>query len=178
MELTVKHDLFVQKEYQDRLERGLTDPARLEALYGSNFWQAPRLEQLREFCKMAKQMLHADEAHITLVTDNIQRIVASTEGAETEGHELDWSICQYMVATEETLSIESATEMLKVCDIKSVADGKIRAYLGVPLFTTERHIIGGFCVAQHHERVWTQVDIMFLTSLAKALTTIHELQAS
>lgn len=177
----MRKDLFVQKEYQNRLERGLADPDRLKALYGSNFWTAPRADQLHEFCDMAKKLLHADEAHITLVTDNMQRIVASTEGISLDTA-LDWSICQYMLSAgsdePKALVLDSTIEMLKVCDIEAVKNGRIKAYLGVPLFTTDLHIIGGFCVAQYEERKWTQIDIMFLTKLAGALTTIHELQAS
>lgn len=167
-------DFLAQKEYQDRLAKNLADPARVSAVTNSNFWRDPPLRELREYCSVTRYFTGADEAHVTLVSNNEQKVVASTDLTAEGNMTLDWSICQYMVGTEKPLALANALDNLKVCDIETVASGKIVSYLGVPLLSVDNYIIGGLCVAQYSQREWTEMDLMLLTKLAGSLMQIYK----
>lgn len=171
---------IIQSHYSNRLQRQLTDKDRLQAVYSSRFWNSPEHDKLRQFCNTAALMLECPHAHISLVTDSVQRIVAANEAyAAIEGkdEELpDFSVCQHVVGFEDALPINDMNAEPTVCHVNVVTEGGMKAYLGVPLMSRDQ-IIGAFCVLDEKEREWTDIDVTALAQLASALVSMHEVGA-
>lgn len=165
---------IVQTHYRDRLKTTLADPTRLEAVYGSRFWTQPDREKLRQFCITASTTLNAPVAQVSLVTDSEQVIVAAVGKEDARAESLDFSVCQHTVGVGMSLNVNDLRHQVVLCDLKSVTDQGLVAYLGVPLLDRNGNILGAFCAADFEERSWSDMDVTMLTHLASALVAMHE----
>jgi GAF domain-containing protein len=85
---------------------------------------------------------------------------------EKRGTPVEWSFCQFAVATREPLVIEDAVEDPLVNDNPLVRDGSIRCYAGVPLISSRGFALGSFCVIGREARVFTAREIEDLHGFA------------
>jgi GAF domain-containing protein len=160
--------------YQRELEVSLADPERLEAAYGSQFFNASRQEQFNAVCAAAAQLLEADRSSIMMILENEAVVVASTRAGDVVTHPVKQSYCQNMVQTRGPLCISDSTKHALVCTSDFSHVGGIRSYLGVPLIRNGQ-VIGGLCVWCYRERTWTPAEVSVLTSFASALMRFDEL---
>lgn len=165
---------LVDKTYQDRLKTTLGDSARLEAVYGSRFWNEPDSEKLRAFCVTAAHTLKSSISQVNLITADGQHAIASYGLEEGTTLELDFSVCQHTVGVGETLNAGNMEEVPILCDLKAVTEDGIIAYLGVPLIDRNGYILGAFCVADYTPRDWTDLDVLMMSHLSSAIMNMHE----
>ena len=79
---------------------------------------------------------------------------------------LSHSICRHVAMRREPLVIEDTRRHPLVCDNPVVAEKKVIAYAGVPLFDAAGRAVGAFCAIDHAPRRWTEEDVALLQTLA------------
>lgn len=168
--------------YRRELGLALNDADRLQAVYGSSFFEADQVLKLESICATAAQMLEVQNAAVNLISNNQQYSVA-THGERWSKSldlhlplnvELDYSYCQHVVGTERDLSIEDTLRHALVCESKATTEGGIRSYLGVPIINRQGHILGSLCVWSFQPHKWSATDVALLTSLSAVLTRFEE----
>ncbi len=177
--LTNPLEQIVEQRYREQLLTTLQNPKRLEAVYGSKFWQEPQVEKLRQFCVTAAKTLDTPISQISLITNTTQRAVAAYGLEDGTDSSLDFSVCQHTVGhkaiyDETDFNIVDANKIPLLCNLRSVTENGIKSYLGVPLIDKNSQIIGAFCVADYKERNWDETDVLMLAHLSTALITMHE----
>jgi signal transduction histidine kinase len=86
--------------------------------------------------------------------------------AALRGTSLLHSFCQHVVATGAPLLVQDARGHALVADNLAVPDLGVLAYLGMPLATTEGHVLGSLCAIDTAPRSWTPGDASALSDLA------------
>lgn len=153
--------------YLRELETKVHSPERLKALYGSHFYEATIRDKLNSICATAAQMLDAPFASVNMIEADAQVRIATFGGRGPERVEFDRSYCQHVVGLERDLSVDDALTHALVCDLLSTTtEGGIRSYLGVPLITSNGHVLGALCVWDVTQRQWNEAHVSMLTSLA------------
>jgi GAF domain-containing protein len=90
---------------------------------------------------------------------------------------LSHSFCQHVVHSGDALVISDARRDPLVKDNPAVTDLGVIAYLGIPLRSRNRHVLGSFCVLDSKPRIWIDQDIRIMTDLADAISTEIQLRA-
>lgn len=148
----------------------LNSAKRLAVLKATGLLDTPPEAEFDRITRLAARMLKVPVALMTLV-DNERQFFKSRLGVpdDTTGSSLAHSLCKEVV--------ESGAPFL-VSDIKSKNDTEslFNSYAGVPLATSEREVIGAFCVLDVETREWSQDDIDALCDLAAMIMTEVELR--
>jgi|GEM_PF-5539844 len=118
--------------------------------------------------QVAAQLLGVDASMVSLVTDVGQQFPASTglEDPWTGGTDLSHSFCQHVVLGDGPLEVDDAVRDPRVADNLAIDDLGVQSYLGVPLRSTEGHVLGAMCVVADEPRPWTDDDLRLLDLLA------------
>lgn len=119
---------------------------------------------------LAARLLGAGSAHLSLADD-----VAPGAGLATPRSADD--LCLAAAAGSEPLVVPDAAADPRTASAPGVADGAVRAYLGVPLLGRDGRALGALCVTAAHPRAWSGTDVALLTDLAAAAVTELELAA-
>lgn len=115
-----------------------------------------------------------DEAQITAGAHGVEGWIAETGGIPNE-----WSFCSNSVTSGKPFVVEDATKHPKTKDNPLVSNDGIRCYAGVPLETSNGHILGNFCVVGAQNRSFTEEEIEQLRDYAdKAVARIEERAAA
>ncbi|MDJ0520509.1 MAG: GAF domain-containing protein [Planctomycetota bacterium] len=143
-----------------------TEIARLEAIADLDVLATEGDDVLDELAQEAAESLGLPIALVSIITDGVQAFPAAhgIDGwiAEAGGTPKEWSFCQHAVTSGETFVVEDAASDERVQASPLVSRDGIAAYLGVPLKTTQGHVLGTLCVigaeprrfeAHDHERV-------------------------
>lgn len=166
--------------YRRELGLALNDVDRLQAVYGSVFFEADQVLKLESICATAAQMLEVQNAAVNLISNNQQFSVATFGERWAKpldlplNVELDYSYCQHVVGTERDLSIEDTLRHALVCESRATTEGGIRSYLGVPIINRQGHILGSLCVWSYEPHKWSATDVALLTGLSAVLTRFEE----
>ena len=151
----------------------LDNLGRLEALESTGLMDAPRRADFDELTREAAGRLHAPMAFMSLVDDHRQFFASEfgrPDGLPRETG-LDYSYCKHVVAGETPFKVTDSEVDLRVKDNLGTTEGGVRSYLGVPLRTSDGHVIGSFCVADSSAREWDEGSRAELELLAaKAMT--------
>ena len=91
---------------------------------------------------------------------------------------LSHSFCQHTVISGEPLIVPDARTHTLVRDNPAVSELGVVAYAGIPLITSQGHVLGSFCAIDTQPRHWSDDDVALLTDLAAAVMTEIELRAS
>ncbi len=157
----------------DGVLTALTDPARLQSLEDSGLLTGGDASMDR-LARLASALVGAPRAFVSLVTDERQHLagmVRHDDPADTVRQEpLSASLCQFAVATEEPLIIPNSHEDPLVRNMERVRTGEVGAYAGVPLRTSEGHVLGTLCVIDGQPRTWEK-DCLGLLEDLTALAT-------
>src|SRR5919202_2761182 len=158
----------------------LHDPARLAALRQSALLDSPTEAAFDRLTRLATRMLHVPVALVSLVDQNRQFFMSCIglpdPWASQRETPLSHSFCQYTVASRAPLIIEDARAHPLVRDNLAIPDLKVVAYAGIPLITSDGHVLGSFCAIDSEPREWTEDDIEFLQELAGSVMTEIELR--
>lgn len=148
----------------------LDDPERLDALAATTLMDSlPELDFDR-ITRLICKMLKVDVSLVSLV-DASRQFFKSSHGLKEHvrnctGTPLTHSFCQYVVITEQSLIVSDARHHPLLKDNLAIRDLNVIAYLGVPLRTPDRQIIGSVCAISSSPRDWTEEDQDALTDFA------------
>lgn len=81
-------------------------------------------------------------------------------------HRLGLTLCQHLVLQGKSLAIEDTHASPTWADVKSVREGVVGAYLGVPV-RFQGEMVGSLCAVSHEPRAWQAQDHALMQSLAK-----------
>ena len=147
----------------------LTDPGRLAALNDTGLLTRDGDPTLDRVARLASTLVHAPRAFVTLVTPEDQHLAGMVQHDDptntSRETSLSASVCQFAVATEEPLVISDSLKDPLVRDMETVRRGAVGAYAGVPLRTSEGHVLGTLCVVDARPRTWDDESLALLDDL-------------
>ncbi len=156
------------ERHADAVLPALTDPDRLAAIEDTELLSGgdPTMDRL---ARLASTLVGAPRAFVTLVTPERQHLPGMIRCDDPDDTSRDTplsgSLCQFAVATEEALVIPDSRADHLVRDMRPVRTGDIGAYAGVPLRTSEGHVLGALCVVDAAPRTWDQKCLTLLEDL-------------
>lgn len=164
-------------DHQARIE----DPKRLAALKATGLLDSDAEAAFDRFTRMAARWLGTPVAAISLVDDRRQFFKSAVGLGEPWASKretpLEYSFCQYAVTTREPLVVADAREHPFLRSNLAVTELSVVAYAGVPLVTSEEHVLGALCVVDSEPRPWGENEIEVLRDLAALTITEIELRA-
>jgi len=143
----------------------------------------PALERLAQ---LASRLLAAPSSQVSLLADlptaglgtvPVVGAAAPAPGAADAGRVLQDSVCTVTARIGAPLVVADARADARLRDLDVVADGQVRAYLGVPLVGKDGHVVGALCVYDAQVRAWSTDDVLVLTDLAASAVAELELSA-
>ena len=150
----------------------LSYAARLATLQDTQLIGSVAEERYERLTRMAKGLLNAPIALISLVSDEehfIKSASATPAGEPWTSASfvaLECSICRHVVAAQGVVCVDdiSANRVLKKNTF--VTNLGVAAYLGIPLFAPDGHALGSLCVMDTELRSWQDEDVTNLADLA------------
>jgi GAF domain-containing protein len=138
--------------------------------------------QLSELTRQAALDLRAPTAVISLADAEHLHFVGSyglDEQLRRAGRNpLDASYCKYVVGFDRSLAVANSLRHRLVRDNVATTEGGVRAYLGVPLRTSNGHNVGALCVFDTVPRHWTSNNRRRLEELADQAMRFAEANTS
>jgi GAF domain-containing protein len=152
--------------------------SRLSALQRLGILDTPPEASFDRLTRIACRMLHAPIGLVSLV-DRERQFFKACIGvpepiATVRETPLSHSFCKHVVATNKPLVVEDARANPLVRMNPAVEEMGIVAYAGIPLVTSDGHVVGSFCVIDTRPRGWTYEDIEMLQELADCV--MHEVE--
>ena len=157
------------------LPHNLLDPARLAAVRRLNLLDSPAETTFDRITRLAAKTINAPVCLLSLV-DSDRQFFKSAHGltgpfAETRQTSLTHSFCQYVVMTGVPLLVEDAPAHPLVCDNLAIRDLGVKAYLGVPLLSSDHYLLGSFCVIDTKPRRWQPHELDVVADFARLVET-------
>lgn len=160
----------------------LTDPSRLAALRATGLLDGAASPVLDRLARLASTLLKVPVSAISLVDDMGQHFAGLTGlggwAGERRGTPLSHSFCQHVVAGDAPLIVSDSRRDPLVSDNLAVPALSVIAYAGVPLRTSDGHVLGAFCAIDTSPRTWTDEQVAVLHDLAAAAMAEIELRAT
>lgn len=155
---------------------------RLNALLRTELLDTPAEEAFDRLTRLAARLLDVPVSLVSLV-DKDRQFFKSHCGlpepwASARETPLSHSFCQYAVAQAEPLIVRDARDHPLVSENLAITDLNVIAYAGIPLITSDGHILGSFCAIDSEPRDWTEDQISLLRDLADSVVTEIELRAA
>ncbi|MFS0699548.1 SpoIIE family protein phosphatase [Cellulomonas sp. 179-A 4D5 NHS] len=134
---------------------------------------------LQSLTVLATQLLGVQSAEISLLTDErvIVAAVDAVPGPAGTRTALESSLCARVAAAGERLVVHDAAHDTRVAGAAGLASGQIGAYLGVPLLSDDRRVVGAMCAYDPQVRAWSEHDAHTLEHLAAAAVAQLEITA-
>ena len=156
----------------------LDDPARLAAVHRIVV-PGPRSEALDRLTALAAKLLRASSAQVSVITE--RQLVLGLSGPDVAeeqwGGPREDSLCTVTVRSAGPLAVSDASRDARVRALPPVAGGLVAAYLGVPLVTSDGHVLGALCVYDDEPRAWSPEQVGILAELAASVVAELELRA-
>jgi GAF domain-containing protein len=154
----------------EQLLRIVRDVNRLAALQRVGLLDTPPEETFDRLTNLARRILHAPVALVSLV-DGDRQFFKSCAGLpepwlSRRETPLSHSFCQHVVALGAPLVVEDARRHPLVWSNLGIEELGIVAYVGIPLTTSDGHTIGSFCITDSEPRTWAWNEIEILKDLA------------
>ena len=149
---------------------GVLEPERVDVLQRVGELTGPADPALDRVARLAARLLSAPAAYVTLVGPDEQRSPGAAElghgGEPMRSLPLTDSICQFQVVTDEPLVIGDTRSDPLTENNRTVLDGTIGAYAGMPLRSGGGHVLGSLCVIDRVPRSWDAEALKVLDDLA------------
>jgi PAS domain S-box-containing protein len=143
------------------------EPERLAALRRLALLDTPRSETFDRITRLAASAVRAPILLISLVDEHRQWF-KSRVGLDLSETSRDVSFCTHVVAQRKPMCIEDATRDARFADSPLVVGPThFRAYLGIPLFTTQGHVLGTLCAIDTVARQFSTADVDTMTGFAR-----------
>ena len=159
-----------------------SDPGRLDALRVAAHSDSAAAAAFDRLTRLASTVLSAPIALIGFV-DNKQLLLTSKHGLSPHWDEIlkapaAGSLCGRVIKSRRPLILSSSRGQ-KQNRIGSAIKGlSAVSFAGLPLITTDAHLLGVFCVVDYFERDWTDDQISSFNDLAQAVVSEIELRAA
>lgn len=160
----------------------ITDDQRLAALRDVSLLDTVAEESFDRLTRLATNSIDAPVALVSLV-DQDRQFFKSCVGlpepwASQRETPLSYSFCQHTVVSGQPLVIEDARQHPLVKDNLAIRDLGVVAYAGMPLRTSDGHVIGSFCVIDQKPRVWSERELAILADLAASVMSEIEMRTA
>jgi two-component system sensor histidine kinase UhpB len=158
----------------------LQEPARLDALRTLGLANLEPEEPFDRLTRLAAFICGAPTALLTFV-DQDGEYFKSAWGlpealADLRRVSLDYSICQYVVATRKPLAVSNTRFHPLLASNLAVTELGVTAYAGAPLVTSSGQCLGTISVLDWAPREWTLEQVAMLQDLAATAVTELELR--
>ena len=151
---------------------------RLAALNRLDLLDTPRDSGLERVVRLIKTIFSVEIGLVSLIDAHRQWYKACSGLPNDEVPRAD-TFCRYVVDLEEPIVVLDATQDPRFSQNLAVTgDSHIRFYAGVPLKTTDGHIIGTVCAIDRHVRSFGNRDLAVLQELAGVAMDRIELMQS
>jgi hypothetical protein len=154
----------------------LDDPYRLAALRGLDLLDSPPKHNLDRLVQLACDLLEAPIGLLTLVDARRQFFLGAwgipEPLASARQTPLDYSICQYAVASARPLILGDMRHDAVLGTNPVVSEMGVVAYAGIPLTTPQGLAFGALCVIDVVPRDWDDHQLATLAQLAGAVDEI------
>jgi two-component system sensor kinase FixL len=163
--------------------------SRLAALRAAGLLDAPTEERFDRLTRLARRVVHAPIALVTLLDDDRQFFL-SAQGlpeplAQLRETPISYSFCRTVVETRLPLAVADAREDPSLRENPAIEELGVVAYLAMPLALPDGCVVGALCVIDGTPRQWTEEDRQALADLAGAVMTelavglrLHDLDAA
>ena len=128
--------------------------------------------------RLAARLVGAPMALVCLLTD--EEVVLGSHGLPIEGADrlpLSGSPCAVVARLGTPVSAPDAPADDRLADLPSALAGQLRGFLGVPLLSSDSHVVGVLGVFDAAPHTWTTGDLEALQQLAASVVTELELAA-
>jgi GAF domain-containing protein len=98
--------------------------------------------------------------------------------AEAEGTPVEWSFCANVVRHRKPYIVDDATVDPLQHDNPLVVQDGIRSYAGVPIMSSDGHVLGAYCVVGTDAHHFTEAEIVQLESMAADVVAAIEATAT
>jgi GAF domain-containing protein len=171
-----------RQEVSRPFEGELRDPERLAAVQRTGLLGGGADPTLDRIAEMARRVLDAPVALISLV-DADRQVLVSRPGlkepwASRGETPLSYSVCAETIVFREPLVLNDARSDDRVRNSPAVKELDVVGYLGIPLITYDEHVLGALCAIDERPRDWTPEQVELLETLARAALDHIELEAA
>jgi PAS domain S-box-containing protein len=160
-------------------------PDRLAALRRTSLLDTPPEEAFDRLTRMAARLLGAPVALVSLVAEDYEFFKSATglpePWATRRSTPLAYSFCRHVIGSGASLVIEDARRHPLVRTSPAVRELGWIAFAGVPLATSEGHVLGALSVIDGMPRLWSERDLALLQDLAASVVAeieLHVLKAA
>jgi len=164
----------------DERKDPILDPERLAEIARLGLNQDFVDDELDALAQQAAEELNLPTGIVSIVLDGVQNFAASygLKGwiQEVKGTPVEWAFCANSVRSEKEYIVEDAEKSI-MRESPLVQMEGVRCYAGVPLITTNGHIIGNFCVQGTDARKFSDKEISRLKQMASKVMEYLESRA-
>jgi GAF domain-containing protein len=154
----------------------LADPQRLGRLRSLNLLDAAPRPNLDRLLRLACDLLEAPIGLVSLIDTDRQFFLAAhglpEPLATARQTSLDYSLCQYPVATGRPLIVGDLQKHPLLAGNPAVTEIGVRAYAGIPMVDRHGYPFGTYCVIDLTEHDWDDGQLATLARLADTATAI------
>lgn len=142
------------------------EPQRLALLRALDLLDAEPVPAFEALTRLVARLLGVPMALVTLVDEQCQRFAARV-GVEPAETDRAVSFCAHAILDEQPCVVDDATLDPRFADNPLVAgDMHLRAYLGVPLRSSQGHALGTLCAMDVAVRRFSAADVLLMQDLA------------
>jgi len=161
------HDLSARSEEAD--VRDAREAARLAALHRLNLLDKPASKTCDQVTRLTAAALNVPIVLVSLV-DEKRQWFKSRVGLDATETPRAISFCAHAVTDRTPLIVPDATLDVRFAANPMVTGAPhVRAYAGIPLYTSEGHAIGALCAIDRQPRQFTPADMSTLRDAARAI---------
>ena len=155
--------------------------SRLAALAFTGLMDSPAEPSFDRLTRLASRFLEVPIALVSLV-DGSRQFFKSAVGlpepwTSLRQTPLTHSFCQHVVNSGRPLVVRDAREDPLLRDNLAITDLGVVAYLGIPLITSDGHVLGSFCSIDIRPRDWTDDEVETMTDLAASVAAEIEFRS-
>lgn len=157
---------------EDSIELVRKDRARLGALHSLGLLDAPAEEDFDRLTRLAARTLKAPVAFISMLDTDRDFYLSQVGFGEATARTrvaMGRTLCHFSLVNRQTMAISDARLDPQLSHVPSVAQGRVKAYLGVPLFLGDGAMVGNFCVIDPEPHDWSEEDIESIRTFADSV---------
>ena len=148
------------------VDRGAAEQARLEAIDQLDILDTPREEPFDRLSRLICNIFDVPMAIVSIIDGHRQWYKAFDGIAASEVERQD-SFCNLLVEDPRPLIVPDATQDVRFAQKPAVlGPPKVRFYAGVPLTTTDGHVIGTICALDTRPRAFDDRQVEILSDIA------------
>ncbi len=152
-----------------------SDSLRLKALASYAIAGTMPEQAYDDLATLARQVCGTAQAYVTFVEPDRVWFKAAL-GVEARAAPREASICSLMLEERAPLAIPDTLADPRTRELGAVTEGGLRFYAGVPLMSSEGHVLGSLCVADTYPREISAAQMDSLALLGRQVVAQLELR--